>query len=239
MPTDGPVHAKTHKGGDAQVLGHSAISAASARFWNRHARKYANNKIGDPNGYERSLARTRDYLTRNSHVLEIGCGTGTTALSHAPHLKHITGTDIAAEMIAIANEKAGQANALNAEFIIASAQDLPFSDNAFDVVMAHNVYHLVEDVDRALSEAWRVTAPGGVLITKTPLLGEMNVFMRHAVLPIMRRWFAIPVVHTLTASDFETFVAAAGYEIEAIENHASKGRDTRPFIVARKPGRSE
>ena len=82
-----------------------AAMADKARFWNRIARKYANDPIADQAGYERTLQRVQALLSREHEVLEIGCGTGTTALRLAPATRRLVATDVAEQMIAIAGEK--------------------------------------------------------------------------------------------------------------------------------------
>ena len=99
--------------------------------------------------------------------------------------------------------------------------------------MAHNLYHLVDDVDAALAAAHRVLKPNGVFITKTPCLGEMNPFMRNIVLPVMRRFYGVPTLHTFTIEKFKQAIMDAGFKIEEVEFHGTKGKDSRPFIVAR------
>jgi ubiquinone/menaquinone biosynthesis C-methylase UbiE len=81
-------------------------TADDAQFWDRAARKYATDPIADIAGYERTLERTRHYLKGDETAFEFGCGTGTTALKLAPFVQRIVATDISAEMIAIAREKA-------------------------------------------------------------------------------------------------------------------------------------
>ncbi|MEL6201990.1 MAG: class I SAM-dependent methyltransferase [Pseudomonadota bacterium] len=206
----------------------------SRRFWDRHAPKYAKSKISDLKGYERSLDRTRDYLTNDQNVLEIGCGTGKTAIAHAPYAGHVTGTDIADGMVEIAREKAADGGSLNVDFLPAPADDLGFPAATFDLAMSHNLYHLVDDVDAALAEAHRVTKPGGIFITKTPCLGEMNVVMRRLVLPVMTRFYGLGNVQMFTLGEWENSLKQAGFIIEAVEFHGTAGKDTRPFIVCRK-----
>lgn len=216
------------------LIGQEPNSAAdkSAHFWNKMARKYAKNKVSDAQGYARSLARTRDFLKPQDQVLEIGCGTGTTALHHAPLVSQITGTDISSEMVAIANEKAADGKVLNAKFVVAQAENLPFAESSFDVVMAHNLLHLVSDLDQALTSANRVLKSGGVFISKTPSLAEMNGLMRHFVLPIMKRIYNVPSLHIFTTDELHLAIKRAGFTVEHTEFHATKGTDTRPLIVA-------
>ena len=65
-----------------------------AQFWDGAASKYAKSKIGDEAGYQRTLERTKEFLTPQSRVMELGCGTGTTALRLAPHTGSYLATDI-------------------------------------------------------------------------------------------------------------------------------------------------
>ena len=73
----------------------------SEGFWNKTAEKYAATPIKDMASYEETLTRTRGYLGPEDNVLELGCGTGTTALKLAPSVAHLTGSDISEGMIAI------------------------------------------------------------------------------------------------------------------------------------------
>jgi predicted TPR repeat methyltransferase len=81
-----------------------ARNVADARFWDRTARRYAADPIEDQDGYVPTVDRTRHYLLGTDTVLELGCGTGTTALQLAAHVSRIVATDLSSEMIAIARE---------------------------------------------------------------------------------------------------------------------------------------
>lgn len=211
-----------------------ARQRSDARFWDRLARKYARSPIEDQAGYERSLERTREFLTRDDDVLEIGCGTGSTALRHAPHVRHITGTDISPEMIAIANEKLAEDGPANVDFLVATADDPSFANGAYDTVMAHNILHLVPDLDATLSRIRDALRPGGLLIAKTPCLGDMNPAIRWVMLPAMRAVGKAPPVLCFKETALREAIGRNGFVVEAVEFHGTKGRDARPFIVARK-----
>jgi ubiquinone/menaquinone biosynthesis C-methylase UbiE len=203
------------------------------RFWNRAARKYATDPIKDMAGYERTLERTRAYLTGHETVYEFGCGTGTTALRLAPFAGRIVATDISPEMIAIAREKADAQGCTNATFEASTPETAALADESVDIACAFNVLHLVLARDAALRGVHRLLKPGGLFISKTPCLREMNPLLRLAV-PVMQLVGKAPYVAFLSAGDVEQAVSAAGFEIVERGRHASRGRDVRPFLVARK-----
>ena len=63
-------------------------------FWDRIAPKYAKSPVRDQQAYEATLARTRSYLGAEDKVLELGCGTGSTALILADAVAEYTATDL-------------------------------------------------------------------------------------------------------------------------------------------------
>ncbi|MDD9925586.1 MAG: class I SAM-dependent methyltransferase, partial [Rhodospirillaceae bacterium] len=107
-----------------------------SKFWDRHAKGYAKRPVSDQAGYERKLKVTQQYLSPEMNVLEFGCGTGTTALIHAPFVNHIHATDLSEGMLAIAREKAVKGRIANVTFERASVAGFSAEHAAFDVVMA-------------------------------------------------------------------------------------------------------
>jgi ubiquinone/menaquinone biosynthesis C-methylase UbiE len=204
------------------------------RFWDRAAAKYANDPIKDMAGYNRTVERTRQLLKPSDTVLEIGCGTGTTALSLAPFVTRLAATDVSGEMIAIAREKADKQFCINADFDVAAASALPAADNTYDAALAFNVLHLIADQTAALAEIFRTLKPGGLFITKTPCLSEMNPLIRFAV-PVMRLIGKAPFVSSFTAYELECAMADAGFIIIDRERHGSGSKDARIFLTVRKP----
>jgi ubiquinone/menaquinone biosynthesis C-methylase UbiE len=206
---------------------------ADARFWNRAARKYAADPITDMAGYERTLERTRGLLRSSDIVMELGCGTGTTALKLAPCVSRIVATDVSSEMIGIAREKAAVEDCHNAEFAVAAAGRAPGADGSFDAVLAYNLLHLIADRPSTLSDVHRLLKPGGLFITKTPCLSEMNLFIRLAV-PMMRLVGKAPFVGFFSATELEGEIADSGFTIAERARHGSERKDARIFLVARK-----
>jgi ubiquinone/menaquinone biosynthesis C-methylase UbiE len=83
---------------------------ASAKFWNKIAEGYSRQPIADETAYQKKLQVTREYFQPSMNVLEFGCGTGSTAIAHAPYVQHIRAIDFSANMIAIAQAKADAQN---------------------------------------------------------------------------------------------------------------------------------
>ena len=207
--------------------------ARDARFWDRSARKYAASRIADVAGYERTLERTRHYLKRDHVVFEFGCGTGTTALRLASHIERIVATDVSSEMIAIAREKAKVGGCLNAAFEVATLDAVPWPDGTFDVALGFNILHLVAAREATLNGIHRLLKPGGLFISKTPCLKEMNRFV-HVAVRVMQMFGKAPYVAFFSGQDLEREIAAAGFEILERARHATRGKDARPFLVAKK-----
>jgi len=221
---------------------HAGGSAArKARFWDRIAVKYAADPIADMAGYEATLRRVRGLLSADQDVLEIGCGTGTTALRLAPFTRRLMATDVSAGMIAIAREKLAAESVPQLSFDVADADADADADAAvagqgeYDVVLAFNLLHLVTDLDRALELAMRALRPGGLLISKTVCISEMNPLIPYLALPLMRAIGKAPHVLCFDADALRSAIARQGMDIVSVERHGTRGKDIRVFIVARKP----
>jgi SAM-dependent methyltransferase len=207
--------------------------ARDTRFWDRIAPRYARSRIRDQAGYERTLERTRELLKADDCVLELGCGTGTTALHLARSVTRYVGTDISGEMITIARRKLAETPIDGLSFRVFAPDAGPPDETGFDAVLAFNLLHLVGDLQACLACARAALKPGGLFISKTPCLSEMNPVLR-VLVPTMRLVGLAPSVAFLDAAQLEKAILAAGFEIIATERHATRGKDTRPFIVARK-----
>lgn len=207
----------------------------SARFWNRVARKYAADPIADLAGYETTLRRVGALLSPAHSVLEIGCGTGSTALRLAAGTRQWLATDLSPEMIAIAREKLAAQPLPQLRFEVADAEAAVAADARHDAVLAFNVLHLMSDLDVALRALLPSLKHGGLLISKTPCLAEMNPLVPRLFVPLARALGKAPHVLSFDAAQLRAAFERHGLEIEAFERHGTKRKDFRVFIVARKP----
>ena len=209
-------------------------TASDAQFWDKISRKYAKDTIADQGGYERTLDRTRMLLALDDQVLELGCGTGSTALRLAGDVHRYLATDLSAGMIEIAREKHAANPVPSLAIQVGTAEASLLEVGRYNAVLGFNYLHMVRDVPALLSRIHALLAPGGLFISKTPCLGDMNPLISHALLPVMRAIGKAPYVSVFKQTDLSELVRSAGFDILATENHATKGNDRRPFIVARK-----
>jgi len=210
-------------------------SNPKAVFWDRIARKYASDPIADMAGYEATLRRVRTWLSVDQDVLEIGCGTGTTALQLAPSTRSLLATDFSADMIAIARDKLALQPVRGLSFAVADADTPAFAQGTYHAVLAFNLLHLVSDLDHTLSLAVQALKPGGLLITKTPCVREMNPLIPHLALPLMRAMGKAPHVLCFKGDELQSAITRQGMALVSVERHGTRGKDIRAFIVARKP----
>ncbi len=205
--------------------------ASDARFWDKTSRKYARNAVADPAGYERTLDCTRECLTPQSSVLELGCGTGSTALVLAGGVESYLATDVSPEMISIAKSKHADKPVPGLTFETATAETV--AGTGYDAILGFNYLHLVRDLPGTLRRIHDLLNDGGVFISKTPCVGDMNPLIRLAI-PVMRAIGKAPHVCVLQGGELGTAIDKAGFEILRTENHNTKGNEPRPFIVAHK-----
>ncbi len=203
----------------------------SVKFWDRFANRYSKQAIADPDTYQRKLELTWKYLTPESRVFEFGCGTGSTALLHAPKVKHIVATDYSHNMIEIANRKLADTDLNNVEFKCATLFDLPYGDESFDAVLGLNVLHLINDPARYIEKAYALLKPGGVLITSTACLtGKFRVLK--LVLPLGAALGLIPEVKFMTLEELEGDMTSCGFTL--IEKLLPPKPTGAVFLIAKK-----
>jgi ubiquinone/menaquinone biosynthesis C-methylase UbiE len=182
-------------------------------FWNKLADKYSQRQISDEVAYQKKLDATREYFRSDMEVLEIGCGTGSTAIAHAPFVKHIRATDLSPRMIEIAKDKAKDAGIDNVTFEALSVDALDVPAAGFDAIMAHNLLHLLDDRQRAIADIHTMLKPGGVFVSSTACIGDMMLPLR-LIIPVGRFLRLFPLVKVFTAVELKDSLDNAGFEID-------------------------
>ena len=90
-------------------------------------------------------------------ALDVGCGTGLSSVALAEIASGVIGIDVSAEMLALATKHP------RVEYLLASAERLPFGPQSFQLITASSAFHWL-DQTKFLAEARRVLIPGGNLV---------------------------------------------------------------------------
>lgn len=208
----------------------------AAQFWDGQAEKYAQRPIANMPAYDATLDRTRSYLGKDQRVLEVGCGTGTTALRLCDSVHEYVGSDVSSSMIRIASEKAFAQGARNVAFKTAGVGDLAGGSGSFDAILGFNLLHLLPRLDEDLRSIASMLKPGGVFISKTfCTLGPkapLKWRLMKIALPILQVLGKAPFVRFQNEAELKQRIAEQGFEI--VETRHFTTDASVPFIVARK-----
>ena len=149
--------------------------------------------------------------------LDIGTGTGQTALALAPHVKCMVGLDVTEQMLLEARKLAIRRGIFNVEFRLGDAMALPYPDHSFEVVTCRRAAHHFTDIRRAVAEMHRVLRPGGRLIIddrSVPDDDEADEAMNH-----------LDVLHDPShvreyrLSEWEALLSDAGLEVREMSRY--------------------
>jgi ubiquinone/menaquinone biosynthesis C-methylase UbiE len=202
----------------------------SIRFWDKIAERYSNQPIADEAAYQKKLQVTREYFRPDMEVLELGCGTGSTAIIHASYVKHIQAIDISSKMIEIAQGKAEAKNVENVSFVQSTIDEFSVDDQTLDAVLGLSILHLLENRDDVIAKVHKMLKPGGVFVTSTMCIGDTMKFFR-VIAPVGKFFGLMPLVKVFTAKELEASLTDAGFEIDY---HWRPGKGKAVFIVARR-----
>lgn len=204
----------------------------SAKFWDKTAERYAKSPVSDEATYQKKLVETQRFFRPDMRIVEFGCGTGTTAIHHAPHVQHIDAIDISENMLAIGRGKAGDAGIDNITFTRGTLTEFSAEDASVDAVLGMNVIHLLPDRHEVIAEVARILKPGGIFISSTVCLGQSYLRFIKLVAPLGKMLGLIPDVFILTEAELVSEISSAGFEIERQWHHGKGGISV--FMIARK-----
>lgn len=169
-----------------------------------------------------SLEKLRPEVVSKAEgeVLEIGFGTGL----NIPYYKNISklyALEPSAELCKFAQERITKAP-FPVEFVQASAENIPFAPNMFDVVVSTWSLCSIPKPEVALKEVFRVLKPGGKF-----------VFIEHGKAPIkiiakLQKWLT-PISKRVAGGcnmnrEIDKLIAGAGFEMQELEKFQQKSK---------------
>jgi len=187
---------------DYEALSKKHFDAQAAEYDRRDTYYYSQNgKISC-----RDIAEQIRDLPYGS-LLDVGCGTGF-LIDNLTKQKpaRYCGVDLSDEMIRVAREKQIE----GAEFVVGSADKLPYPDETFDIVTCSQSFHHYPYPEQAMREARRVLKPGGLYILSDTGIGGVGAWIdNHILFRLMRSGDC----HTTNRRGIEKMMAAAGFTV--------------------------
>ncbi|MAO07977.1 MAG: bifunctional demethylmenaquinone methyltransferase/2-methoxy-6-polyprenyl-1,4-benzoquinol methylase UbiE [Alteromonas sp.] len=132
-------------------------------------------------------------------ILDIATGTGDLAIQFAQETKasKIVGLDLSEGMLSVARKKVAESSfAKTLEFVKGDSEALPFDENSFDAITVSFGIRNFENLEKGLSEIYRVLKPGGIFViletsvpTKFPWKQGYHIYSK-GILPIIGKLFS-------------------------------------------------
>jgi len=199
-----------------------------SKIYSEFARYY--DKIFEGVFFPRILQVIRELdIEPGASVLEVGVGTGL-ALSAYPHDCHLTGIDLAPDMLERARRKVAREGWKHIDLAVGDAQDLEFPDESFDYVTSFHVVSVVPEPKRMMREMVRVCRPGGAIVIINHFRSERQVIASvvDRLDPVTRKlgWRT-----TLRLSELLETVP-----LEMVRRYKTSPRSLFTVMIARKPG---
>ena len=142
------------------------VKSVISQYWDKRSQTYDENRYNSQNevrhfwtGILRNAVRTDDSLK----ILDVGTGTGFLALLFAEMEHSVTGIDISKGMLEKARHNAGELK-LTVDFMHCDAENLPFEDGTFDVVINRHLLWTIPNPRIAVDEWSRVVKSGGKIM---------------------------------------------------------------------------
>ena len=142
------------------------------------ARSYVTSEIHQK-GKDLQLLLAISEITGEENLLDIATGGGHTANLFAPHVKHVTALDLTHPMLQEAEKFIKGNGHKNVEFVQGDAEQLPFSDQTFDIVTCRIAPHHFPNIEKFIDEAYRVLKNEGYFLLDdnvTPESDEQDQF---------------------------------------------------------------
>jgi ubiquinone/menaquinone biosynthesis C-methylase UbiE len=171
---------------------------------------------------------------KDKRILEIACGRGGFSRLLGSRGALVCGADFSASAVGIAQERLHLEPSLadRVTYVQADAQNMPFGENSFDIVVSCETIEHVPDPREAVREMYRVCKPGGLLYLTTPnYLNFMGLYLIYAAVRHPGLKSSQPFDERFLFPQIRRFITGAGWKVVRTDGTVHQF----PFIPARDP----
>ena len=153
-----------------------------------------------------------EYIEKNNYILDFGCGSGSITNKIAKEAKYIDAIDISSGMLEFAKEQAEKNSIGNVDYIQASIFDERFESNKYDVILAFNVLHYIDDMPRLINRINTLLKPDGIFISSTACLKERRSLIGYLVL-LLGEIGIMPKMYFYKSNELEDLITNGNFDI--------------------------
>lgn len=202
----------------------------SELFWNRVAKRTSNHNQKPNNKTVKVLKNLKKYLKPTDNVLDFACGSGIIAAEISKEVDSVIGIDISTQMIKVANSRKMEHGIDNLEFSQITIFDESLKSGSFDVILAFNILHYLNNKEAFSNRMNELIKPGGLFISSTVYKKDRKTFIVY-LFDIINKLNIMPKIHFYSSNQLEDFMLK--YNFKIIESIDISDMPER-FIVVQK-----
>jgi 2-polyprenyl-3-methyl-5-hydroxy-6-metoxy-1,4-benzoquinol methylase len=201
------------------------------KFWDRIAKGYDTQVIKLDETEAKTVEMAKKHLNNSDVVLDYGCGPGAMTSEMAKEVKEIHGIDISSSMIEIAKRIATERNIENIHYAQGTIFDQSYKQESFNVILAFNILHLLEDIHEVMPRINELLKQGGKFLSITPSMGTKRSLLG-VLLSLLSKIGIIPYTNIPTRSELEGFITYGNFQV--VEIVELQRNPSNYFIAAEK-----
>ena len=182
-----------------------------SNYWNIKAFDYDTHLKKSENAYLKIIELIKIEIDKSQTLLDLGTGTGEIPIAFADGVMKIIATDFSQEMIDIAFKKSKKLKLDNITFKVQDCYAQNYGNEIFDVIIASNLLHLLDEPEQFINSLKRLLNKGGKLIIPTYLHNES--FKTRFISKILK-FKGHPINTKFDSISLVEFITNCGYNVE-------------------------
>lgn len=201
------------------------------KLWDKLSGKYDNRVKKYEESYKKAIAKIKLYLKNEDVILDYACGTGLISNEISRNVSKIHAIDISSKMLELAKSKADESKLKNIDFEQTTIFNDTFKKESFDVIIAFNVLHILENPKKQFKRINELLKPDAYFISTTPCLGEKRSLM-NVLIYLLNKIGMVRFMNKFKIPELKDQILKSGFQI--IESELFVHDQKNYFIVAKK-----